>query len=78
MEQLIPKFRNGQDLVGDDARVNVGDLALTPDEQPLLLRVPSFAIPLSTARLPICAARGGTIPCQPMPPTMIPGIWRSR
>jgi hypothetical protein len=35
---------------------------------------PILAIPLSTARLPIFAAREGTIPCQPIPPTMTPGI----
>ena len=39
--------------------------------------VPILAIPLSTARLPIFAAREGTIPCQPIPPTITPGIWRS-
>ncbi len=41
------------------------------------LGVPSLAMPLSTARLPIFAARDGMMPCQPIPPTMIPGIWRS-
>ncbi len=40
--------------------------------------VPSLAIPLSTDRLPILAAREGTMPCHPIPPIMIPGIWRSR
>ena len=38
--------------------------------------VPNLAMPTSTARLPIFAAREGTIPCQPIPPTMMPGIWR--
>jgi len=41
------------------------------------LGVPSLAIPLSTARLPIFAARDGTIPCHPMPPIISPGIWRT-
>ena len=36
--------------------------------------VPSLAIPLSTAIEPIFAAREGTIPCQPRPPCMSPGI----
>ena len=36
--------------------------------------VPSLAIPTSTARLPIFAEREGTIPCQPIPPTISPGI----
>ena len=39
--------------------------------------VPILEIPLSTARLPIFAARDGTIPCQPIPPTITPGICRS-
>ena len=36
-------------------------------------------MPLSTAIEPIFAARDGMIPCQPMPPCMIPGIsWTLR
>ena len=31
-------------------------------------------MPLSTAMLPIFAAREGMIPCQPMPPFITPGI----
>ena len=43
------------------------------------LALPILAIPLSTARLPILAAREGTIPCQPTPPCIIPGIsWTLR
>ncbi len=38
------------------------------------LGCPILAIPLSTARLPILAAREGTIPCHPIPPTITPGI----
>jgi hypothetical protein len=41
--------------------------------------VPILAIPLSTARLPIFAAREGTMPCQPIPPIISPGIcWSLR
>ncbi len=35
--------------------------------------VPILEIPLSTARLPILAAREGTMPCQPIPPEHDPG-----
>ena len=35
--------------------------------------MPSFEIALSTAMLPILAARAGMIPCQPTPPWSSPG-----
>ena len=38
-----------------------------------------MAIALSTAMLPILAARAGTIPCHPMPPWRTPGTsWSLR
>src|SRR5437763_954203 len=41
--------------------------------------LPTFAIPLSTAMLPIFAARDGMIPCQPTPPFITPGTcWTLR
>ncbi len=41
--------------------------------------MPTFAITLSTAIEPILAARAGTIPCQPTPPSSSPGIsWSLR
>ena len=59
------RARRVDDLLGDLVGLELAEE---------LLGVPSLAIPLSTARLPIFAAREGTIPCQPIPPIITPGI----
>ena len=37
MQQLLAELGDSQDVVGDDARVNIGDLTLAADEQALPL-----------------------------------------
>jgi hypothetical protein len=61
--------RGADNLLGDLLGVELGED---------LPGVPILEIPLSTARLPILAAREGTMPCQPIPPTITPGSCRTR
>ena len=67
---LVDELRDLGTEDGDDV---LGDLVGLELLVELRRACPSFAIALSTAMLPILAARAGMIPCQPTPPWRMPG-----